>query len=459
MKMLVVVHWFPPLETAGTEVYTFNLAKALQARGNEVHVYYTQRRADRPQYEMTRGTHEGLPVFEVVHNLEYDSFRNVYKNEVMEAHLRNVLDEVRPDVVCVQHLHFHSIGYIGIIKERGIPIIYTLAEYLNICLRNGWLVNLQFELCDGPAPEKCVGCTEYLPAPTEAGVPASSPEPFRNRPRYSLRRFLRKLRHRFMASRTRAGESGGGPANPWLEAVRLRWSEIKAQLDMVDLFIAPSRFLREQFIRAGMIDRDRIIHSDYGFDHRPFRDMDRKRTHSKTLRVGFIGQVGEQKGVDVLVEAFNGLPDDEIECQVWGSLEAFPYHVEQLKKLRRHQGVKFMGRYQNTRIAEVLGGIDVLVVPSLWYENSPLTIHEAFMAGVPVITGNQGGMAELVESGVSGLLFEIGDVLDLRRQIQRLIEEPGLLAGLRRNIPRVKTIEEDAREMEQRFHALLDAAR
>ena len=96
------------------------------------------------------------------------------------------------------------------------------------------------------------------------------------------------------------------------------------------------------------------------------------------------------------------------------------------------------------RIPTLLASLDVIVVPSVWIENSPFVIEEAFAAGVPVVASNLGGMAELVEDGRNGLLFEAGDATGLRRVIARLLEEPGLLARLREGLPRVKSIDEDA---------------
>ena len=106
-------------------------------------------------------------------------------------------------------------------------------------------------------------------------------------------------------------------------------------------------------------------------------------------------------------------------------------------------------------IGSVLAKIDVLVIPSLWYENSPLTIHEAYLAGIPVIVTDNGGMAELVSDGLSGLHFRRGDVADLRAKIQRFLDEPELHGRLVRGIPAVKTIADDAATMEGRYRKLL----
>jgi glycosyltransferase involved in cell wall biosynthesis len=103
--------------------------------------------------------------------------------------------------------------------------------------------------------------------------------------------------------------------------------------------------------------------------------------------------------------------------------------------------------------------IDVLVVPSIWHENSPLTIHEAFLAKTPVIASNIGGMAELIQDEVNGLLFKVGDVADLREKITMIVQHPDLISKLSANIGPVKTIEENAVEIEQIYGDLIARSR
>ncbi|HKA55548.1 MAG TPA: glycosyltransferase, partial [Candidatus Binatia bacterium] len=98
---------------------------------------------------------------------------------------------------------------------------------------------------------------------------------------------------------------------------------------------------------------------------------------------------------------------------------------------------------------------DVVVVPSIWYENAPLVIREAFLARKPVVTAAFGGMQEWVRHEVNGLLFRQRDVADLRRTLARFIADPHLVHRLSGNCPAVRTIGEDARELEGRYRALL----
>src|SRR5439155_27163384 len=100
------------------------------------------------------------------------------------------------------------------------------------------------------------------------------------------------------------------------------------------------------------------------------------------------------------------------------------------------EGVRMRGAMAHDRVADALASIDVLVVPSIWPENSPLVIQEAFLAGVPVVASRIGGIPEVVHDGRDGLLVQAGDPEDLHRGLMRLLEEPELLAALRAPSPR-----------------------
>jgi glycosyltransferase involved in cell wall biosynthesis len=114
-----------------------------------------------------------------------------------------------------------------------------------------------------------------------------------------------------------------------------------------------------------------------------------------------------------------------------------------------------MGRFENGRVAEVMSGIDVLIVPSIWPENAPLVIQEAFMARVPVIASRVGGIPELVRHGENGLLVETGNPADLQAKMEYLIENPHLLQLYSLDIERIKSIDENAEELEQIYERLI----
>jgi glycosyltransferase involved in cell wall biosynthesis len=110
-----------------------------------------------------------------------------------------------------------------------------------------------------------------------------------------------------------------------------------------------------------------------------------------------------------------------------------------------------MGAFERSQIADVFSELDVVVVPSLWYENAPLVIAEAFAAGKPVIATNLSGMSELVRHEVNGLLFERGDVRSLATALRRIIVDPTLRGRLRAGIQPARTIEQEVDELVQLY--------
>ena len=115
------------------------------------------------------------------------------------------------------------------------------------------------------------------------------------------------------------------------------------------------------------------------------------------------------------------------------------------------------GRIDRDQIPGVLRELDVLVVPSIWWENSPLVIHEAFAAGVPVLCSGIGGMADMVADDVSGWHFPPGDHRALRVLLARLIDDPQQLERLKQGIPRVKTMVQDAEFHEELFERVVSS--
>ena len=93
--------------------------------------------------------------------------------------------------------------------------------------------------------------------------------------------------------------------------------------------------------------------------------------------------------------------------------------------------IEWRTEYENSDIVRaVFNHCDAVVVPSIWAENSPLVIHEALQAGVPVITADYGGMAEYIHHEVNGLLFTHRDPASLAGQMQRLVDDPELAVRL-----------------------------
>jgi len=231
---------------------------------------------------------------------------------------------------------------------------------------------------------------------------------------------------------------------------------VKSCLKEADLLISPSSFLRNKFVEHGF-SQDSILVSDNGTNTRLFQNL-RKRPSNK-VRFGYIGTIQRHKGVHILVEAFNKVNHPQAELKIFGDPLLAPNYYAELKNMARNRRIQFLAEFDNSNIAHILSEIDVLVVPSIWPENSPLTIHEAKLAKVPVIASNLGGMPDLVEDGITGLLFKPGNADELLDKLNLLIEHRKLIKRFQGNIKPIKSIEENARELEELYRKLIEARR
>jgi glycosyltransferase involved in cell wall biosynthesis len=233
-----------------------------------------------------------------------------------------------------------------------------------------------------------------------------------------------------------------------LEVLEERRIYLRETFQRVDLAVSESRFLRSLLLSQGF-KALRFLQIRQGIKM-PVNDYSKNKKPFSPLRLGYIGQIAPHKGIDVLLRAlkrYSKLHPGSV-LKIYGDLSRVPNYVQRLKRLvEERKTVEFCGSFANERVYEILRDIDVLVVPSLWYENSPNVILEAFASGTPVIASNLGGMTELVENGVNGLLFRRGDDKDLYRQLRKLIDEPELLDSLSRGLRSVKTEDQEMEEI------------
>ena len=222
--------------------------------------------------------------------------------------------------------------------------------------------------------------------------------------------------------------------------------------------LSPTRFLADRLVEGG-IDADKLEVLPYGAETRALEALPRPSARdagSPPLRFGYLGGVSKHKGVHVLVDAFASLTEPA-ELSIWGGSSDDEY-VKLVKRRAERAGARWRGVYGRNELARCLEQIDVAVVPSIWVENYPFVIREAFAAGRPVLASRVGALPESVRDGVDGLLFEPGDPRSLAAAMERLIREPALLDELVRNIEEVKGIEAQAGELVSIYERLVERA-
>jgi glycosyltransferase involved in cell wall biosynthesis len=161
----------------------------------------------------------------------------------------------------------------------------------------------------------------------------------------------------------------------------------------------------------------------------------------------YVGGLSPQKGVHVLIEAFNELPASA-RLTIAGDETAFPDYCAGLREQAAHSGIRFAGRLDRAGVGQALVEADALVVPSLWYETASLVVQEAFAVGTPVVAADHGALAERVRHEVNGLLVPPGDADALRGALVRLMEERGLITRLRGGIRPVMSMAEHVHKVE-----------
>lgn len=444
MRIVQVVQGLPPESLGGTETYVFHLSQALARRGHEVHVFSRGADPGKKEYSIEQSSLEGLAVTRINNTLRsLDSFPPSYINPEIAKQFGSFLDAVAPDVVHFHHLMYLSTTCIEEAARRRIPVVMTLQDYWLICQR-GRFLKPDLSLCPGQSDEGCARCFAHL---LDGKV---IPVYRRLKPmlgaRSRLKDWLRLLYGRYVEWRR--------PSSYALAQVRRRMAHIQQICGAVTLFLAPSHFLREQFLAFG-IPADKIVFTQCGLPINGTPPAQEDKRTTAPVVFGYIGVLDPVKGVHLLVEAFQDLAGAEL--RLYGGetdYAAYPDRSRFLAQVRRSPHIRLMGSYDNREVGSILSEVDVVVVPSIWYENSPFVIREAFLARRPVITADLGGMRELVGDEITGLLFRPRDVEDLKTKIQKFLADPTLACRLAQNIPVVKSIAEDAQEMEDRYQAL-----
>jgi glycosyltransferase involved in cell wall biosynthesis len=191
--------------------------------------------------------------------------------------------------------------------------------------------------------------------------------------------------------------------------------------------------MSELLVRHGVTDL-RITQAAFGVEHTGRRTNMPRPLPRQPFRIGFIGTLVKHKGCHVLIEAFKSLPEGMAILKIFGNINEHPQYASELKQsVLDHKSIDFCGVFPNAKIEQIFDEFDVLVVPSLWYENTPLVLYSAQAARCPVVASNLPGIATVIQDKKNGLLFEPGNPRALSNQLLRLIHNPGLILSLSKN--------------------------
>lgn len=412
-RLVIVSNQFPPQDgVSGSGIVAYQQSRILKRMGFDIKVFAGSRNGRIKHFQIRR---EKRP-FEILrinlHDIDFDyNYIDHYKDQ-LKREFKKLLYECSPDIV-----HFHNIYAFGpsIIEtccDLHIPSVMTLHDYNFICYKNVFMTD-HHAICE----KKELEC------------------------RYCFERPFHK----------------GEGCVTLLERNRFYMQ----YLNLPQLVISPSHYLMERFIDCGL-PHDKAVVINNGIDLSRFKHM--KKSVSRKIRFGFIGQIIEHKGVDKVLYSVSLLePKERRKASFVIAGFGDKMYGDLCKRLSRELGVsdivKFIGRVDNKDIPRLLNQIDALLVPSLWPENSPVSIMEALASGTPVLASDIGGIPELIQDGVNGYLHTYNDIASLTESIRRVIEQPETIKRMKEAcLAKAQEYElsKQVREIARHYHRLIE---
>lgn len=390
MRILVAAHSHPEVSNGGGEIAAFELFRALRDRGDcEAWFLGCDRgaEADRPGAALSQPFSDREYLYVAG---QFDWFKFANRDPCFPAEIDRLFGELAPDIV-----HFHHYINFGVEVfqhlKRVAPrcrIVLTLHEYLAICHHFGQMVTKPHRgLCHQSSPARCQKCF----------------------PEFARSDFF------------------------------LRRAYIQRFFDLVDGFVAPSQFLADRYIAWGVPEAKMTVLENVTAAVAPTATAAR-RSPGEPLRLGFFGQISGLKGIDVVFDAAEMLAAQEVldvSFEIHGDYRGQPpeFQANFLARLAKAGGnVHFHGAYDRERVDRLMRSVHAVLVPSVWWENSPVVIQEALRNACPIICSDIGGMAEKVRDGIDGFHFSVGSAMALAALARRLAAEPEALGRLAKDM-------------------------
>jgi glycosyltransferase involved in cell wall biosynthesis len=334
-----------------------------------------------------------------------------------------------------------SSGIIGAARCEGARVLFTLHDYWLSCPRDGLRMRENLALCatiDHKVCGACLTTSPYLVPSLQRGLGSAARGAGLGRHLHRLHDAAPHATEKLLGILKRTSPSDAARLH---EGMDRRAAELRRRLEGVDLFLAPTTFVRDRIVEWG-VAADKVRVMPLGAVQGPLHP----RRAGARRRFGFVGTLAPHKGVHVLLEAFRALEGDDLTLDLHGSRSVHPSYVASLERAAAGDPrIRFRGAFAEGEQPSVLAGLDALVLPSIWWENSPLTVLEAMAAGVAVVASRSGGVPEVVPEGM-GLLVPPGDAAALRSALADVAA--GRKLGDARPAVALKTVAEGAAELE-----------
>lgn len=453
--LLIVSHRFFPRYRAGTEVLGLQLARGLQARGYRVTVLTGEPDENSPCNVtpwVSSDTYEDLAVYRLHYGTAEQSWGKYGARQKLivalrmlnggfdpvSSHLnapkqlavaRELMERLKPDLIHFNHIIGYSAAIIPEMRRLGIPVVFTPTDYFVVCPKDQLYRKFDHRTCDGPGNAvDCVRCMQAMPRWTAEFA-------------------------------MRAGQYAPGTL---FRSIAQRASGMVRAVNAANKILPSTRFLSDVLTRHG-VDNTLIKVVPYGIDIGelpPLRPIPARFDERSPLQLGFIGALVETKGAHIVVDALSylGARKKEIFLNIFGKIDASDQYCLSLQESAEkfENSVRFAGTFPPEKIGEILRRLDVLVVPSLWYESMPLVLRSALNAGTPVMVSRMGGLTEPL-TDAHDQSFPAGDARSLAQLILRLLDKPRLLNDMReRQANGARTLADYLNDVEAEYQTILD---
>ncbi|HOP46416.1 MAG TPA: glycosyltransferase family 4 protein [Desulfobacteraceae bacterium] len=376
MKILLINKFLYP--KGGDAISTLTTGKILEMQGHEV-VYWGMEHPDNPAYQFA-------DLF--VSNFDYDSENsliskaraamNILYSFEAKKRIATLLEKKTPDIVHLNNFaHQISPSILDVIKEHRIPAVMTMHDYKMVCPAYSMLSN-------GQVCERCKFCRFY-----HCGI------------------------HR--CTKGSLFKSMVNVAEMYLHHRMLHI------YDKIDLYISPSRFLKNKVKEMGL--NGEVVYLPNCVDVEGIEPNYEWQEKS----IVYVGRLSHEKGVETLIDAIKNIRDVRLKVIGDGPLKGY---LEEKVTSEHIANVVFLGYRTGKDLNNEIQKSMFLIIPSEWYENNPLTVIEAFAMGKPVVGARIGGIPELVRDWDTGLTFVSGDMADLEGKIKLMLDNSDRIAEM-----------------------------
>jgi glycosyltransferase involved in cell wall biosynthesis len=367
-RILLVNKFYYP--RGGDCIYTINLERLLRKQNHEVAIFSMQHPENLPSEWASYFPHE-ISYSPVKQGDLLESFRRPLGSKEVKTKFIRLLDDFKPDIVHLNNIHSQLSPVLAKIAfQQKIKVVWTLHDYKLLCPRYDCLKEGRW-VC-----EKC---------------------------------FTGSKIHALIHRCTKGSIVASGLA--CLEA--LKWHREKLET-YTACFICPSQFIKDKMIKGGFRkEKMNVLHN--------FIDQEKliNPCFEKSGFCCYVGRMSPEKGVETLLKAAQSLP---YPLKLIGGGPQLEY----LKSRYTDKHIEFCGKKNWDELKTILSHALFSILPSEWYENNPLAIIESLCLGTPVLGANIGGIPELVENKKNGLLFESGNVEDLKEKMIAMFDSAPL---------------------------------